>query len=692
MNFRARVSVLLAGTIIFSIPSLGTVSAQSVEPETSESNGATPLKKLTASSGESATDDKHEGAADRENSIYISREDLERANPQTLRDVFSGDASVSVGGAIGPAQKVYVNSIDELNLAVTVDGVLQNNRVFHHNATNYIDPTLLKAVRVDPGVAPADAGPGALGGSIVYETIDVGDLLDNGRNFGGFATVSYDTNSETFTESGAAYGRQNGFELLGYIKYANGDDYTSGNGMVIGGTAVDFLSYLGKAAYQSHDGHRIEFKGQQVQDDSLRPDKANIAVPWYGPIYRVYDLTESSYSFDYSIEGADGLFDPNVVVGYSESKTYNPQFYARWVPGFLDVHQRGVAKSWTAKAENTFNLDEKNTITAGVDFYDTTGSYSDEYWYPGISFSESADNYGFYAQARLEPTDRFRLSFGGRGDYQRFEGIDGTRLNNFGLSGNVYAAFDLNDYVTVNAGYSNIFGGIDLEEAYVLDALTPAESPLFNYNNLEPVRSENLIAGVKFARNGFELSADAYQTRFKNYRETNYGDGSYNLDATVKGFTLGAGFSWQDGFARVSYSDSTLKRNGRLEPTWVFSEIGIPTGQVIAAEIVHTFAEHGLTVGSSIEAALTYDGTAVVDSIYGEPFVALPSYFVLNAFAEYTPPQIKHLTLRFEANNIFDENYADRATAAQDDDPILYGTVPLYEPGRSFLLMAKVKY
>lgn len=58
------------------------------------------------------------------------------------------------------SQKVYVHGIEETSLAVTMDGGRQNNKVFHHNGTNLIDPGLLKAVSVDAGVAPADAGPG----------------------------------------------------------------------------------------------------------------------------------------------------------------------------------------------------------------------------------------------------------------------------------------------------------------------------------------------------------------------------------------------------------------------------------------------------------------------------------------------------------------------------------------------------
>ena len=109
--------------------------------------------------------------------VEVTAEDLNRIQPADLQDLFKGEPTVQVGSSIPMSQKVYVNGVEETNLAVTVDGGRQNNKIFHHNATTLIDPALLKSVRVAPGVAPADAGPGAMAGSIAYETRDVGDML-----------------------------------------------------------------------------------------------------------------------------------------------------------------------------------------------------------------------------------------------------------------------------------------------------------------------------------------------------------------------------------------------------------------------------------------------------------------------------------------------------------------------------------
>jgi len=675
MPKRVRQSILLASTILQSAALAGGAFAQDVSGSTDKPDSQ-ELSTITVHATTAGQNDDHAGSADRAQSLYISRDDLLLTNPQNLKDVFAGEASVTVGGAMGTTQKVYVNSIDELNLAVTVDGVLQNNRVFHHNTTNYIDPTLLKSVRVDPGVAPADTGPGALAGSIVYETVDARDMLAPDQNIGGFTSVTFNTNGNTFTAAGSGYARHSGVEILGYAKYANGDDYKAGNGDEMAGTGADLLSLLAKGAYQSQEGHRFEFTGRHLKDDALRPYRANFGgIPSTEPETRVYNITERSFSGSYEIDGATGLFDPNVVIGYSESSTKVPQFFNRRSGTSIDIGSDGNAWTFSGKIENTFNLNELNNITAGVDFYTAESKYSDDIYSPE-GYKEKANNIGFYAQARLQPIERLHLSFGARGDNQNFTGVDGTDFNNFGLSGNAYAAFDVTEQISINAGYSNVFGGIDLEENYIYESIT-------SYEGLKPVRSQNLVAGVKFEHNGFTLSGDVFQTDFDNYREFRSRT-VFNTDFKVKGFNLGAGYNWGAGFFRVTYSNSDLKVDGSHVDSYIASDIGAPIGQVIAAQLVHNFEKYGVTVGTSIDAALDYDATTDVG------YQSLPGYFVANAFAEYTPKQLSNLTLRVEANNIFDETYASRGTYGVE-----YGTdtlTPLYEPGRSLLLKAKLKF
>ena len=183
-------------------------------------------------------------AADRGNSHYVADAELERARMGDLKDLFAGIARVSVGGAIPVAQKIFVNGIDMLNLAVTVDGVSQNNRIFHHASANAFDPGLMKSVRVDAGAAAADAGPHALAGAVVMETVDAADLLAPGQAIGGNARLSFTSNGQTLARSATLTGRFNGLEWLAYGKLATGDDFETGGGLLI--ISIIFIKYIYK--------------------------------------------------------------------------------------------------------------------------------------------------------------------------------------------------------------------------------------------------------------------------------------------------------------------------------------------------------------------------------------------------------------------------------------------------------------
>lgn len=112
-----------------------------------------------------------------------------------------------------------------------------------------------------PPSRPADAGPYALAGSVVLETVDPERLLGEERNFGGNLRLSYGDNGETFQRALTLAGRSGGLSVLGYAKRATGEDYVTGDGDTMGGTAADLDSLLGKIAYESESGHRIEVSG-----------------------------------------------------------------------------------------------------------------------------------------------------------------------------------------------------------------------------------------------------------------------------------------------------------------------------------------------------------------------------------------------------------------------------------------------
>lgn len=605
--------------------------------------------------------DDYFGAADRATSMYVSDLELERARTGDLKDVFAGIASVSVGGGIPLTQKIFVNGVDMLNLGVTIDGAAQNNRAFHHVSANAIDPGLLREVRADATISPADAGPYALAGSVVFETLDPEDLLAEGDTFGGNVRLSYGDNGETLQRALTLSGRSGGFSWLGYAKRATGEDYEAGDGTTVGGTAADLDSFLGKVAYEAAQGARLELSGLRVEDEAQRQFRANFGGPPNDSM-RVYDTTRKSYSLSYENTRSTGLWDPKIEVGYSESDIIVADPY----------DSNGLTWTRSATVQNTFNLDADSTLVAGLDFQNRFGEYASpsnaEYQ------TEESRSAGLFAQARLRTSDRLTLSYGARYDWQDFEGVTGDGVSHSGASANVSASYAVTDGLTLRGGISSVFGGIDIEDNYTYYGLVEP----YDYAVLEPSRANNATLGADFGVGALTLSGEIFVTRIEDAR-----GGQENFDFESQGFNLGTTYGWGSGFMRATLSRSEVEVDGESADGYESLDFGAPLGTVVALEIEQDTPVTGLRVGGGLDAALDYDISGS-----GEANEDLEGYTAVNVFAEYVPPRLGNLTLRGEVGNLFDATYADRATYGGDFESV----TTLKEPGRTVSLTAVARF
>lgn len=604
-------------------------------------------------------------SADRATSVYVADAELERARLGDLRDLFAGIANVSVGGAIPVAQKIFVNGVDMLNLTIAVDGILQNNRAFHHVSANVFDPGLLKSVRVDPGVAAADTGPNAVAGAVVMETVDVADILDEGDNFGGTARLGYSNNGDTLDGALTLAGRSEGFEILFYGRRATGDEYEDGDGNVVTGTETDISSNLLKFAYESDEGHRVELTGQRMEDSGLRNFRANFGS--LGADYVRYDTTRSSVALNYENTQGNGIWDPKVSLGWSESAINAP----------LYEDSQGNTETFSAKFQNTFHLSERNTITAGLDYYDRTGSYQSD-----VQTSvqqETARNVGLFAQARFEPADRWKISTGIRYDFQDFDTVGADFSDSFsGASGNASITYEIIPGLTLRAGYSNVFGGLQIEDNYQYWAMSEAGFE-WDYSNLASSRAQNINLGADWKSGAFTLGGELFKTNIDDVR-----DGDENFDVSTEGVNLRGTYGWDSGFARLTISHSEAERDNDAVSSYYLLDYAAPLGTIAAFEVQQELHRHNMLVGGSVDIAADYSPDLGSES----GTVDLDGYEVLNLFAEYYPPALPGLTIRGAIQNVFDVDYSDRATYGGDYD----GFSTLNEPGRTFVVQAIMKF
>jgi len=608
-----------------------------------------------------------------ETSVDISRQDIEQQQPLDLKQLFQATPSVTTAGGSPASQKIYVHGIDQSKLNVTVDGARQKNNVWHHNGDLGIDPRFLKAVEVNEGVAPADGGPGALGGTVEFETVDAVDMLKQGQKLGALVSFGYDTNSMTLTGTAAAYGMAEGFEYLGTLTRAEGQDYDAGDGFTEPGTAADLWTGLAKVAYQSQEGHRFEGSGEYYRDDGYRRLRANMGA--VGTAFNDNLYERITATFRYSLEGAEGQYDPDVLLYYNRNKLNRPNKsgYTRANGDFnSDLQSIG------GHIENRFQFG-MGTLTAGVDFYHDQVDI--ERFHFSSDATEDITNVGAYLQARVTPLERFDVSAGLRADFQSYHAVDGQTFDNAGLSPNINLGYEIFTGLTVNGGYSYVFGGLEQSEA----ALYHAQDYTYS-SDLDPTTAHNAKLGLTYQWNGLTLGADLFYIKMLDTLAYDYA--TYTRingdDLISRGFDLTARYDWANAYVLAAYTHTDVEYGDRIA---LFGDVNaaVPVGDILALGAGYTFEDWDLTLGANAEIAFEYSNQDLADNGFENP---IPGYEVVNVFAQWAPKLGEtDFTLRAEANNIFDETYYSRGSYIATSR-----VTPVNSPGRSFMLTATAKF
>ncbi|WP_420339514.1 TonB-dependent receptor domain-containing protein [Roseibium sp.] len=608
-----------------------------------------------------------------ETSTQITQEDIQQRQPSDLKQLFQGTPSVSVAGGSPASQKFYVHGVDQSKLNVTIDGARQKNNVWHHNGNIGINPMFLKAVEINAGVAPADTGPGALGGSARFETVNAVDLLKEGQDVGALVSFGYDTNSETLTGTAAAYGAKDGFDYLATATRAEGQDYSDGDGVVEPGTATDLINGLGKLSYQSQEGHRFAFSGEYYRDDGYRRLRTNMGAVGNDFNDNLYQRTTAT--FKYTLEGASGNFDPEVFLYYNRNQLDRPsELYFTRASGDFNSDLQSIG----GHAQNRFHFG-MGTLTAGVDFYHDHVDV-ERFWF-STDAEETITNVGAYLQARVTPIDKLSVSTGIRADFQSYDAVDDQTFDNAGLSPNINVGYEIIDGLTVNGGYSYVFGGIEQAEA----ALFHAQDYTYS-GDLNPTTAHNAKVGIAYQFKDLSVGADLFYTKMYdtvayNYRAATRINGD---DLVTKGFDVSARYDWQTAYVSAAFTHTDVEYGDRIALFGDYNN-AVPVGDILTLGAGYTFDQWNLTLGANAEIAFEYSNQDLEDNGYENP---LPGYEVVNIFAEWAP-QLggTDFTLRGEINNLFDETYYSRGTYASTAR-----VTPVNSPGRSFLLTASAKF
>jgi hemoglobin/transferrin/lactoferrin receptor protein len=599
---------------------------------------------------------------------------------KTLNDLFRLDPAIRVvSGATRNGQKIVLRGVEDLNLNIQIDGARQGANLFHHQGRLQIDPALYKQVRVFSGPAPADAGPGALGGSVQFETVDAQDWLRPGERIGARVGGQYESARDLGGLTTSVYGQLDDYTgLLAYMRHTQNSDLRAGGGETAPSTAGSRNNYLLKLSMLDRNDHSLRISAQASEDlgGQFRanfPDGAQSALQ-RSDNQRIY---EQRQTINYGYNPTDDHIDLQVTFYHSENG--------------LDVTlpnrpaELALTESYGMNLFNTsrFRLGAtQHVLTYGSDYFRDENRYRNRT--TGDARSEFAINHGVYLQDRMS-YGPVRLSGGLRYDsyYSRLD--NQYRNAGDGWSPNLSGEWDVltgQQQLTLFAGYGESLRGSRLNQAYWLSKYprpgqifqgNPVSFELGDNGKIKPERAILQEAGVRwhsgelFTANdhaGIELTV--YKTRIQDYWLTSgEGPGAPTTDfKNAPGDIVSEGYELRGlwGLNRVlmeaAYSHNKLRGYDGLpaDTTGASARVGSSVGDKLVLNGLWQ-AQDNLALG------YTFTGVEKLRDVRpGRP--EKPGYITHDLQVQWQPAAIAKQALLLTAalENIFDTRYADHAS------------------------------
>ncbi|WP_330213333.1 TonB-dependent receptor [Pseudomonas sp. Z18(2022)] len=224
------------------------------------------------------------------------REELDRQNVNTIRELVRYEPGVSVGGAGTRSGNAGYNirGIDGDRILTQVDGVEVPDNFFNgpyaKTRRNYVDPEIVKRVEILRGPASALYGSSAIGGAVSYFTLDPDDIIKPGQDFGARLKTGYSSADESWLTSGTVAGRVQDFDGLLHLSQRNGHEMESYDGNNATGLArtganpedARTTNVLAKLGWNYGDENRLGLTYEKFKDDRDTNLKNAVGGPFVG--------------------------------------------------------------------------------------------------------------------------------------------------------------------------------------------------------------------------------------------------------------------------------------------------------------------------------------------------------------------------------------------------------------------------
>ena len=631
--------------------------------------------------------------------LSITAEDIEQFQANDLADVFRESPSVSVGGSVGVAQKIFIRGLEDAYLNVTVDGAQQTSTLFHHIGRVTLDPDLLKQIDVQAGAGEATSGPGAIGGSIRFKTKDAQDLLRGDEQFGGRVKASYFSNEGT-RYSGSLYGKlSDSWGLLGYYSTVDRDNFEDGDGNEVLGTAADQDLMFLKASGYIADNQYLSISAEQRDEEGEFSARPNWVVLEGAPLYpseAERDTYVANYRFDHS------------ALVFLEATAYqtSSSFRGGRFDFLSDIDTYGF------DIRNTTDI-SNHVFTYGIDYRKDEVESG-----PGVGPVQNAEEgsvMGIYAQAHSNITPELLLSYGVRYDdfdFQQQILIDdyyGTPvtdepsgLDDNELSFNVGLEYQLTEAWTLGLGYAEAARGKQIGDGFTLDEyLYDGEDVPVVASDVVPETVTNIEASIEYSANNLNARLSAYESTIDDVLFSGYqGNSVFNNigDLESSGVEFNLAYRWDSVDVYFGFSSVDVELMPREDLYSVpYNSIDINGYEFVGlgnsrGDTWVLGADYTVTADISVGFNITMVDDINIDTLHQ----ALEngwtdSLYSLNK-ADYTLVDIygewevtNDLRLNLAVTNLFDEAYIDHSSVG-DYSEVFPSVVGPQEAGRDIRL------
>lgn len=222
------------------------------------------------------------------------RQDLDRRNVNTIKDLVRYEPGVSVGGAgqRGGISNYNIRGIDGDRILTQIDGVEIPNSFFNgpyaKTQRNYVDPEIIKRVEILRGPASALYGSNAIGGAVSYFTLDPDDIIKPGKDVGARLKAGYSSADRSWLKSGTVAGRTGEFDGLLHLSQREGhetESYGDHGGTGLSRTAanpadIKTTNVLAKTGWNYNDDDRLAFTYEKYKDRVSVNEKSAVGGPF----------------------------------------------------------------------------------------------------------------------------------------------------------------------------------------------------------------------------------------------------------------------------------------------------------------------------------------------------------------------------------------------------------------------------